>query len=94
MANRDALEHVMNAVLTTRTTEHWVEVLEAAGVPCGPVYDYAQRFADPQSATAASFNKRGRTEPHICEPAGGCIDPTVPDIRSMTPRAECRRSLF
>jgi crotonobetainyl-CoA:carnitine CoA-transferase CaiB-like acyl-CoA transferase len=48
MADRDALEHVMNAVLTTRTTEHWVEVLEAAGVPCGPVYDYAQRFADPQ----------------------------------------------
>ena len=48
MANRDALEHVMNAVLTTGTTERWVEVLEAAGVPCGPVYDYAQRFADPQ----------------------------------------------
>ena len=22
--------------------------LEAAGVPCGPVYDYAQLFADPQ----------------------------------------------
>jgi crotonobetainyl-CoA:carnitine CoA-transferase CaiB-like acyl-CoA transferase len=38
----------MNAVLTTNTTEHWVEVLEAAGVPCGPVYDYAQMFADPQ----------------------------------------------
>jgi len=48
MANRDALESVMNAVLTTKTTEHWVEVLEAAGVPCGPVYDYAQMFADPQ----------------------------------------------
>jgi crotonobetainyl-CoA:carnitine CoA-transferase CaiB-like acyl-CoA transferase len=38
----------MNAVLTTRTTSDWVEVLEAAGVPCGPVYDYAQMFADPQ----------------------------------------------
>jgi crotonobetainyl-CoA:carnitine CoA-transferase CaiB-like acyl-CoA transferase len=48
MANRDALEDVMNAVLTTKTTEHWVEVLDAAGVPCGPVYDYAQMFADPQ----------------------------------------------
>jgi crotonobetainyl-CoA:carnitine CoA-transferase CaiB-like acyl-CoA transferase len=23
-------------------------VLEAAGVPCGPVYNYAQMFADPQ----------------------------------------------
>jgi crotonobetainyl-CoA:carnitine CoA-transferase CaiB-like acyl-CoA transferase len=25
-----------------------VEVLEAAGVPCGPVYNYRQMFADPQ----------------------------------------------
>jgi crotonobetainyl-CoA:carnitine CoA-transferase CaiB-like acyl-CoA transferase len=48
MANRDAREAVMNAVLTTKTTNDWVEVLEAAGVPCGPVYDYAQMFADPQ----------------------------------------------
>ena len=48
MANRDALETVMNAVLTTKTTSDWVEVLEAAGVPCGPVYDYAQLCADPQ----------------------------------------------
>ena len=48
MANREALEDVMNAVLTTKTTNDWVEVLEAAGVQCGPVYDYAQMFADPQ----------------------------------------------
>ena len=48
MENRDALEDVMNAVLTTKTTDHWVEALEAAGVPCGPVYDYRQMFADPQ----------------------------------------------
>jgi len=48
MANREALEDVMNAVLTTKTTNDWVEVLEAAGVPCGSVYDYAQMFADPQ----------------------------------------------
>ena len=48
MANREALEDVMNAVLTTKTTNDCVEVLEAAGVPCGPVYDYAQMFADPQ----------------------------------------------
>ena len=38
----------MNAVLTTRTTSDWVKVLEAAGVPCGPVYNYEQMFADPQ----------------------------------------------
>src|ERR1700741_5387000 len=48
MQNRTALEAEMEAVLATNTTEHWVGVLEAAGVPCGPVYNYAQLFADPQ----------------------------------------------
>jgi len=48
MENREALETAMNAVLMTKTTSDWVEVLEAAGVPCGPVNDYAQMFADPQ----------------------------------------------
>jgi crotonobetainyl-CoA:carnitine CoA-transferase CaiB-like acyl-CoA transferase len=48
MQNRAALEQEMEAVLATGTTEHWVEVLETAGVPCGPVYNYGQMFADPQ----------------------------------------------
>jgi crotonobetainyl-CoA:carnitine CoA-transferase CaiB-like acyl-CoA transferase len=48
MENREALETAMNAVLATKATNHWVEVLEAAGVPCGPVYNYAQMFAHPQ----------------------------------------------
>jgi crotonobetainyl-CoA:carnitine CoA-transferase CaiB-like acyl-CoA transferase len=46
--NRPALEAEMEAVFTTNTTDHWVGVLEAAGVPCGPVYNYAQMFSDPQ----------------------------------------------
>jgi crotonobetainyl-CoA:carnitine CoA-transferase CaiB-like acyl-CoA transferase len=32
----------------SRSIDHWVEVLKSAGVPCGPVYDYAQMFADAQ----------------------------------------------
>jgi crotonobetainyl-CoA:carnitine CoA-transferase CaiB-like acyl-CoA transferase len=48
MRNRAALEAEMEAVLTTKTTDQWVQVLEAAGVPCGPVYNYRQMFADPQ----------------------------------------------
>jgi len=48
MKNRAALEAEMEAVFMTGTTEHWVGVLEAAGVPCGPVYNYGQMFADPQ----------------------------------------------
>lgn len=48
MENRAALEAEMEAVLAMHTTDHWVEVLEAVGVPCGPVYNYRQMFADPQ----------------------------------------------
>src|SRR5262249_11471979 len=48
MRNRAALEQVLEQVLTGNTTAHWVAVLEAAGVPCGPVYVYGEMFADPQ----------------------------------------------
>ena len=30
------------------TKAHWLERLEAAGVPCGPINTYADAFADPQ----------------------------------------------
>ena len=48
LANREALEATMEDAFATGTTDHWVGVLEAAGVPCGPVYNYRQMFADPQ----------------------------------------------
>ena len=31
-----------------KTTAEWVSQLERAGVPCGPINDLAQVFADPQ----------------------------------------------
>lgn len=31
-----------------RTTQEWVDLLNAAGVPCGPIYDMQQVFEDPQ----------------------------------------------
>lgn len=34
--------------MLARPTADWVERLEAVGVPCGPINDYAQVFADPQ----------------------------------------------
>jgi CoA:oxalate CoA-transferase len=48
MANRDALEEAMEAVLATGTHRALGRDIEAAGLPCGPVYNYAQMFADPQ----------------------------------------------
>ena len=48
MKNRPALEAEMEKLLSTQPSEHWIKVLDDAGVPCGPVYTYAQLFADPQ----------------------------------------------
>ncbi len=46
LAHIDQLEREIEAVLTTETTAHWVERLDAAGVPGGPVYSYAQIMQD------------------------------------------------
>ena len=48
MANRSALEQTLSETLMTRTTAHWIQVLDCAGVPCGPINDMAQVYADPQ----------------------------------------------
>lgn len=46
--NREALAEQVAAIIKTRPSAYWVEVLNAAGVPCGPVYSMDQVFADPQ----------------------------------------------
>ena len=46
--NRDALNAEMSRRTLTRTTEQWVDDLNAAGVPCGPIYAVDQMFDDAQ----------------------------------------------
>ncbi len=48
-SRRDAREDVIAALderLATRTVAAWLEVLRAAGVPCGPINDLSQALAD------------------------------------------------
>ncbi|MDQ2876797.1 MAG: CoA transferase [Actinomycetota bacterium] len=47
-ANRAELHELIGDRLRTRTTAQWVQELNAAGVPCGPVYRMDEVFADPQ----------------------------------------------
>jgi crotonobetainyl-CoA:carnitine CoA-transferase CaiB-like acyl-CoA transferase len=46
--NRVELTRLLQAVFTGRNTREWVELLEAAGVPNGPINDVAQVFEEPQ----------------------------------------------
>jgi crotonobetainyl-CoA:carnitine CoA-transferase CaiB-like acyl-CoA transferase len=46
--NRHALNDVLNEVFAGKKSAAWVEMLNAAGVPCGPIYRMDEVFADPQ----------------------------------------------
>jgi formyl-CoA transferase len=49
MANRTALVGEIEGALAERTTADWVDRMLAAGVPAGPIYDFAHVFADPHT---------------------------------------------
>jgi formyl-CoA transferase len=45
---RAALNAELAATLRTRSSAQWIELLNAAGIPCGPIYRVDEVFADPQ----------------------------------------------
>ncbi|MET0858828.1 MAG: CoA transferase [Telluria sp.] len=49
MKNLDALIAGMNEVVVTRSKAHWIEVLDAAGVPVGPVHTIEEALTHPQT---------------------------------------------
>jgi formyl-CoA transferase len=46
--NRDRLNAEIDRRLNAHTSAEWIERLNTAGVPCGPIYAIDQVFADPQ----------------------------------------------
>lgn len=48
--NVEQLQVVLDGLFATRTTADWLAILEAKGLPCGPINNVAQVMADPQVA--------------------------------------------
>jgi crotonobetainyl-CoA:carnitine CoA-transferase CaiB-like acyl-CoA transferase len=46
--NRLALKDALEKLLAVKTSAQWNEILNDAGVPCGPIYKMDEVFADPQ----------------------------------------------
>ncbi|MBT7665452.1 MAG: CoA transferase, partial [Rhodospirillaceae bacterium] len=46
--NRDAVNARIEAVTVNKTSSQWIDILNEAGVPCGPIYSIDEVFADPQ----------------------------------------------
>ncbi len=45
--NRESLAAAIEMVTAARPVEHWISVLDDAGVPCAPIQDFGQVFSDP-----------------------------------------------
>ena len=48
LENYPALLVILRKIMLERSSLQWIELLSEAGVPCGPINDLAQVFADPQ----------------------------------------------
>jgi len=48
--NRAELNEILNQCFRRKSSAEWVTALNEAGVPCGPIYNVDQVFADPQVA--------------------------------------------
>jgi crotonobetainyl-CoA:carnitine CoA-transferase CaiB-like acyl-CoA transferase len=46
--NRAALVDHIETITAREPRRHWLAFFEAHGIPCGPINDYAEAFADPQ----------------------------------------------
>ncbi|MGZ5034295.1 MAG: CaiB/BaiF CoA transferase family protein [Usitatibacter sp.] len=77
--HRDLLVGLISGRMRTRAAREWLALLEPAGVPCGPINNLAEVFADPQ------VRHRGMqvTAPH---PAAGKVTMVANPIKfSATP---------
>ncbi|MCV4288908.1 CoA transferase [Pseudomonas capsici] len=85
VTHRAELIPLIRQVTVFKTTAQWVEALEGVGVPCGPINDLAQVFADPQ------VRARGLAieMPHAL---GGSVAQVASPIRLSETPVEYRRA--
>ena len=63
--NKEVMNEMIAAALQAGTTQEWFDRLVEAALPCGPVYNIKQAFADPQ--VKALRLKRPVTHPRLGE---------------------------
>lgn len=85
VAHRKELVPMIRQVTVFRTTAEWVALLEQAGVPCGPINDLAQVFADPQ------VKSRG-LQLEMSHPLAGSVPQVASPIRLSETPVEYRKA--
>ena len=76
--HRTALNAILGDIFKTRGSAEWIDRLNGAGVPCGPIYSMDQVFSDPQVV-------HGRMTATLSHPTRG-------EIRVLAPTATLSRT--
>jgi crotonobetainyl-CoA:carnitine CoA-transferase CaiB-like acyl-CoA transferase len=66
--DRSRVNAAVSEVTKTKPSAHWIDALEEVGIPCGPINDIAEVFADPQVrhlGMAMPIEHRRRGSTHI-----------------------------
>jgi formyl-CoA transferase len=86
--HREQLAAEIEAVTATKPRAHWLEHLESRGVPCGPILDYAEVFADPHVVARGVVRE-------IQHPTAGKVRVVGPPVKlSQTPAEITRPSPY
>jgi formyl-CoA transferase len=91
--NRAALTEELEKATRTKTSQHWVDVLNKAGVPCGPIFNVKEVFDDPhvrhlKLATTVRHPRLGELEvqnlPVTLSRTPGAVRTPAPDVGQHT----------
>ena len=87
--DRKAINATIGEVTKTKSANHWIELFEEAGIPCGPIYTIDQVFADPQVQHLGMARKMQHPELGTEEVVASAINISgySKDIRLPTPDA-------
>jgi crotonobetainyl-CoA:carnitine CoA-transferase CaiB-like acyl-CoA transferase len=85
--HREVLVPLIAEMVKTRGKREWIEALEAAGVPCGPINDVSEVFENEQvrarGMRVETPHPSGATAPLVRNPIR--MSATPPEVRSAPP---------
>jgi formyl-CoA transferase len=91
--NRAVLTEELEKATRTKSSQHWVDVLNKAGVPCGPIFNVKEVFDDPhvkhlKLATKVQHPRLGELEvqnlPVTLSRTPGAVRTPAPDVGQHT----------
>ncbi len=90
--NREQLIPAMQELTLTRSTAQWIALLEDKAVPCGPINDMGQAFADAQVAARGLIVKQAVAQATTLQTAVESIATVASPLRLMDTPPVLRRA--